>query len=124
MHTLTTMTFIVTLSLVLVSCFDSSSEQAPPPITTPPADSVKPIGISTNGAIYYQNNCATCHQAGRDDSTSAFGASDLAQRHDMMTTDMSNFDTTSNFNMMGAYSDIPAQRVADLKAYLKSIPGN
>jgi len=115
------MTLMVTLSLVLVGCFESSSEQPPPPIA-PPVEPIEPVGVTTNGAIYYQNNCAACHKAGQDDPTSAFGASDLAQRHDMMTTDMSNFDTTSSFNMMGAYGKVPAQRVADLKAYLESVP--
>jgi len=123
MHKLTTITLMVTLSLVLASCFESNSEQPPPPPIAPPTDGpVKPVGVTINGAIYYQNNCAACHKAGQDDPASAFGASDLAQRHDMMTTDMSNFDTTSSFNMMGAYGKVPAQRVADLKAYLKSVP--
>jgi len=117
MHKLKIMALIVSLSFVLTTCYDSSSEKpAPHPVALPP------VGHAANGSTYYQTNCGACHKAGQDDPTSAFGASNLAQRHDMMTTDMSNFDTTSTYTLMGAYSNIPAQRVADLKAYLKSVP--
>lgn len=108
---------IVALSIVLTTCYESSSEKPPPPPVAQP-----PVGLVTNGSIYYQTNCALCHKAGQDDPVSAFGASDLAQRHAVITSDMSNFDATSSFNLMGAFSNIPAQRVVDLKAYLESVP--
>lgn len=117
MKKLTTVVSMVTLSLALASCFESGSETTPPPPVAPP-----PVGIAKDGLTYYQSNCAVCHKAGADDTTAAFGALDLAQRHDMLATDMSNYDTTSTFNLMLAYNNIPAQRVADLKAYLKSVP--
>lgn len=120
MNKLTTITLMVILSVALTGCFDSSSEQAAPAaiiIPTPP-----PTGVTANGKIYYQSNCAACHQAGADDTTSAFSAIDLAQNQDKIATDMSTFDGTSGFNLMGAYSNVPAQRVADLKVYFASIP--
>ncbi len=112
-----TVTLMVTLSLALVSCFESGSETTPPPAVQPP-----PVGIAKDGLTYYQGNCASCHMAGPDDTTSAFGAADLAQRQDMIAENMSNYDATSSFNLMLAFNSIPAQRVADLKAYLRSVP--
>ncbi len=122
MYKLTTMTLMLTLSLALAGCYDSNSEDPAPAPLVPVQLPASIVGLNTNGSIYYQNNCAACHKAGQDDPTSAFGASDLAQRHDMIASDMSNFDATSTFNMMGAYGSVPAQRVADLKAYLQSVP--
>ncbi len=118
-HKLLIATLLVTLSFALSNCYDSTSEVPPPQVATPPPPL---LGLATNGHIYYQNRCATCHSAGRDDITSAFGAVDLARRQDMIAVDISNFDQTSGFNLMGTYNDIPAQRVADLKAYLKTVP--
>lgn len=120
MRKLTIMISIMTLSTALASCYESNSEElAPAPVATPPTPAA---GIIVNGSTYYQNSCGICHKAGQDDPTSAFGASDLAQRHDLITTNMSNFDTTSSFNLMGAFVSVPEQRVADLKAYLASVP--
>ena len=119
MQKLTTITSVVTLSLVLAGCFDSNSEEAVTPAVTPSATQV---GVAANGAIYYQTNCGICHQIGQHDPTSAFGASDLAQKHNMITTDMSDFDAASTFNLMASYKNVPEQRVADLKAYLESVP--
>jgi len=112
------MTSVITLSLVLAGCIDSSSEQVVPTVNP----SAALVGVAENGAIYYQTNCGICHQIGQHDPTSAFGASDLAQKHNMITTDMSDFDTTSTFNLMASYINVPEQRVADLKAYLESVP--
>ena len=119
MQKLTTMTSVVTLSLVLAGCSGSGSEEAVAPATNPP---VAVVGVAENGAIYYQTNCGICHRMGRLDPTSAFGASDLAQKQNMITSDMSGFDTTSTFNLMASYNNVPEQRVADLKAYLESVP--
>jgi len=117
MKKLTTVVSMVTLSLALASCFESGSETTPPPAVAPP-----PVGLAKDGLTYYQSNCASCHQAGLDDTTAAFAATDLAQRQDMIAADMSNYDTTSSFDLMLAFNNVPAQRVADLKAYLKSVP--
>jgi len=124
MEKLTTLTMMVTLSLALAGCFESSSEDPPPAaleLEIPPAEIVV-AGKVTDGSTYYQTNCAACHKAGQDDPTSAFGASDLAQRQDMIVADMSTYDTTSTFNMMMVFNNVPEQRVADLKSYLESVP--
>ncbi len=117
MPKLTTVILILTLNLVLAGCFESGSEESPPPAISPP-----PTGVVANGSTYYQTNCATCHKAGMDDPTAAFGAADLAQRQDMIASDMRNYDMTSTFNMMMTFQNIPEQRVADLKAYFASVP--
>ena len=114
--------FVLALSLALTSCYDSNSEDPAPAPLVPVQQPPTIVGLTSNGSIYYQSNCAVCHKAGQDDPTSAFGASDLAQRHDMITTDMSSFDATSTFDLMGAFGSVPAQRTADLKAYLQSVP--
>ncbi len=125
MNKLTTITLMVMLGFAFTGCFESGSESSPPPEvetnqSTPTAPA--PIGLVADGATYYQSNCASCHSVGADDPTSAFGAADLAQRQDMIATDMSNFDTTSSFNLMLAFNNVPEQRVADLQAYFESIP--
>ena len=119
MQKLTTMTSVVILSLVLAGCLDSNSGEAVTPAVTPSATRV---GVTADGAIYYQTNCGICHKIGQHDPTSAFGASDLAQKHNMIITDMSDYDRTSTFNLMASYNNVPEQRVADLKAYLESVP--
>jgi cytochrome c5 len=121
MQKLTTLILMVTLSFALAGCYESSSEELPPPaIALTPTGPVV-AGLAADGSTYYQSNCATCHKAGQDDPTSAFGAADLAQRHDMIATDMSNYDSTSGFNMMNTYSNVSEQRVDDLKAYFESV---
>lgn len=114
---LTTMSVMVALSIALVGCYKSGSESSPPPAVPLP-----PVGIAKDGSTYYQNDCAVCHKAGLDDTTTAFGASDLSQRQDMIAADMSNYDATSTYKLMLAFTNVPTQRVADLKAYLKSVP--
>ena len=115
MNKLTIMTLMVSFSLTLAGCFDSGSEETPPPAVPLPLE-----GFVADGATYYQTNCATCHKLGNVDTTSAFNAADLAQAQDMIVTDMSSYDTT--FNFMMTFNNVPAQRVADLKAYFESIP--
>jgi len=117
MKKLTTVSLMATLVLGLGGCFDSGSEQTAPPAVTPP-----PTGVVANGSTYYQSNCASCHKAGADDTTSAFGGSDLAQKQDMIASNMSTYDATSGFNLMLGFSSVPEQRVADLKAYFASVP--
>ena len=116
MQRLTTISLMVALSFMFSGCFESGSESTPPPAVEPP-----PTGFIADGATYYQTNCATCHKAGQDDTTNAFGAADLAQKQDMITNDMSNYDQTTGFNMMLSINNVPDQRVADLKAYLESV---
>ena len=48
----------------------------------------------------------------------------LAQKQDLIESDMTQYGVTTLSNvekLMGNYSDISAQRVADLKAYLASL---
>jgi mono/diheme cytochrome c family protein len=117
MKKLTTVTLMVTLGLSLAGCYESGSESTPPPAVEPP-----PTGVAADGATYYQSNCAACHKLGAVDTTNAFGAADLAQKQDMVASDMSTYDALTGLNLMTTYSAVPAQRVADLKAYFASVP--
>jgi len=103
-------------SSVLVSCYDSNSETpAPSPVTKPgPAP-----GLSFNGKVYYEQNCSACHAAGVDDTTTAFGAIDLANQQSKISNDMSKSDVT--YNTMGRFNNIDQQRVDDLKKYLSGL---
>ncbi|MCP4981790.1 MAG: cytochrome c [Gammaproteobacteria bacterium] len=120
MQKLMAMILMVSLSLALTGCYQSNSEEPPPDAIQ--IQAAPPVGLTASGSTYYQTNCATCHKAGADDVTSAFGASDLAQKQDMIVIDMSTYDMFSSFNLMMAFSSVPDQRVADLKSYLESIP--
>ncbi len=115
-------TTVIALSFNLTSCYESSSEQvALPPVvspTSPGGGGVEP-GIALNGKIYYQQNCSLCHAAGADDTTSAFGAIDLAKQQSKIANDISQIDTV--YNMMGRFSDIDQERVDDLKKYLSGL---
>lgn len=117
MKKLTKLTIIASLGLTLAGCFESGSEESAPAPVTPP-----PTGVVADGSTYYQSNCAACHKAGADDETNAFGGADLAQKQDRIASDMSTYDKSSGFSLMMTFSNVPAQRVADLKAYLASVP--
>lgn len=103
---------IMIMSSTLVTCYESNSEQAPPP---PVTDPVVP-GIAANGKIYYQQNCSYCHSAGADDTTTAFGAIDLANQESRISNDISKNDAV--YNTMGRFNNIDQERVDDLKKYL------
>lgn len=104
----------------LVSCFDSSAEKpAPAPIISQDPGGGSSPGVAFNGKIYYQQNCASCHAAGADDTTTAFGAIDLAKQDAQIQADISQKDTV--YNTMGRFNNIDQERVDDLKKYLSGI---
>jgi len=106
------------VSSVLVSCYDSNSETpAPPPVIEPGPDPGP--GLTFNGKVYYEQNCSSCHAAGTDDTTNAFGAIDLANQETKISNDMSQFDAT--YNTMGRFNNIDQERVDDLKKYLSGL---
>lgn len=106
----------IALSSTLVSCYESSSELGAPPPDTGPG--VTP-GVAANGRIFYEQNCSLCHSAGADDTTSAFGAIDLANQDTIISNDISQFSPT--YDLMGRFTDIDQERVDDLKKYLSSL---
>lgn len=114
MKKLTTISTLVALCTALAGCFESGSETTPPPAVPLP-----PTGIVLDGKTYYSSNCGTCHKAGTEDTTAAFGASDLAQKQDMIVTNMGDYDLS--LNLMTAFSNVPSQRVLDLRAFLQSV---
>jgi len=71
------------------------------------------------GKAYFQDNCAICHAAGADDTTTAFLASDLALQVSPLSTDLSIYGGT--YKLMGAYTNVPQQTVDDLSAYFSSL---
>ena len=110
---------ILFLSLSVVGCYDSSSDNEPRTVVVDDGGGGGGIGSGADGAIYYNSNCSTCHAAGTDDTNTAFGAADLAQKQDMITNDMSAYDAT--FNMMTQFDNVSQKRVDDLKAYLVTL---
>ena len=109
----------VALAGSLVSCYDSNAEKpAPPPVKPDPGPGPGP-GITFNGKVYYDQNCSSCHAAGADDMSSAFGAIDLAKQESKIANDMSTFDKT--YNTMGRFNNIDQERVDDLKKYLSGL---
>lgn len=112
---------ILFLGLSVVGCYDSSSDNEPRTVVVDDGGGGGGggIGSATDGSTYYSSNCSACHAAGVDDTTSALGATDLAQKHDMITNDMSAYDAT--YNMMFTFSNLSQKRVDDLKAYLATL---
>ncbi len=110
-------------SFTLVSCYESNSEEDPPiPIVstgTGGGGSIPDPGNAANGKIYFQQNCAICHSAGADDTTTAFGAIDLAKQQSIISSDISQSDQT--FNIMARFNNIDQERVDDLKKYLSTL---
>ena len=111
----------VVSSITLTSCFESNSEEDPPdPIVGTGGDGPVPVpGNASNGKIFFQQNCAICHSAGADDTTTAFGAIDLAGQQSIISTDISQSDQT--FNIMARFNNIDQERVDDLKKYLSTL---
>lgn len=112
------MFFIILFTVVITSC-DSGPKNNDPKTTTPNTNTTI-TGISAQGKIYFETNCTGCHAAGTDDTTTAFGATDLKLTKDIKT-DMSVYGDQSNLNLMARFSNVSAQRVADLKAYMASL---
>lgn len=115
------LTIGILTSITLTSCYESNSEEDPPaPVVGPGGGgSVPDPGTASNGKIYFQQNCAICHSAGADDTTTAFGAIDLAQQQSIISNDISQSDQT--FNIMARFNNIDQERVDDLKKYLSTL---
>ncbi len=111
----------VVSSTILTSCYESNSEEdAPDPVVgTGGGGPVPDPGNAFNGKIYFQQNCAICHSAGADDTTTAFAAIDLAGQQSIISTDISQSDQT--FNIMARFNNIDQERVDDLKKYLSTL---
>lgn len=109
----------VLMSTGLVSCYDSNSEEDPPPALGIIGGDVLPVGNALAGRTFYNQNCSVCHAAGSDDTTRAFGAIDLANQGSRISGDMSHFDET--YNLMARFNDLDQERVDDLKRYLSGL---
>ena len=75
--------------------------------------------VIPNGQAFYAANCAICHSAGTDDTTTAFNASDLAQRANPLSKNLSSYG--GQYQLMGAYYALAQQNVDELKAYLATL---
>ncbi len=110
-------------SITLTSCYESNSEEDPPnPIAGPGGGgggSDPDPGNASNGKVFFQQNCAICHSAGADDTTTAFGAIDLAGQQSIISADISQSDQT--YNIMARFNSIDQERVDDLKKYLSTL---
>lgn len=96
------------------SALDSSGETASATVMVTVSQQIIP-----NGQAFYAANCAICHSAGTDDTTSAFQASDLALRANPLGRDLTMYG--GQYQLMGAYSSLSQPHVDELKAYLASL---
>lgn len=108
-NTIKSISLLSLLALVLTGCYESSTEEAPPSLQQ----------TAINGKQFYQDNCAVCHAAGQDDTSTAFNASDLAQSQTVLGTDLSMYG--GQYQLMGQFANVPAQQLAELKAYLATL---
>jgi len=75
--------------------------------------------VTPNVMAYYAQKCQVCHAAGSEDTSTAFMATDLALRANPLSRDITAYG--GEFQLMGAFYDIPQQKVDELKAFLGSI---
>lgn len=75
--------------------------------------------VIPNGQAFYAANCAVCHSAGSDDVTTAFNASDLEQRANPITKDLSMYG--GQYQLMGAFYALAQPNVDELKAYVATL---
>jgi len=75
--------------------------------------------VIPNGQAFYATNCAICHSAGTDDTTAAFNASNLAQRANPLSRNLTMYGGPCQ--LMGAYYALNQQNVDELKAYLATL---
>ena len=75
--------------------------------------------VIPNGQAFYAANCAICHSAGTDDTTTAFNASNLAQRNNPLSRNLTMYG--GQYQLMGAYYALNQQNVDELKAYLATL---
>lgn len=118
MNKVTQVVLIMFFSVFVTACYDSSSDNLHRTVDVGDGNGGG-AGSSTDGKIYYSSNCSACHAAGADDTTTAFGSSDLIQKHDLIVNDMSAYDATNK--MMTQLNNVNQQRVNDLKAYLATL---
>jgi mono/diheme cytochrome c family protein len=72
--------------------------------------------VIPNGQAYYASNCAICHAAGPDDTSTAFNSSDLALRLNPLKRDLSLYG--GEYQLMGAFDYIAQKNIDELKAYV------
>ncbi|MDH5324458.1 MAG: Ig-like domain-containing protein [Gammaproteobacteria bacterium] len=81
------------------------------------------ITVSTevipNGRAFYAAKCAICHAAGVDDTSRAFNASDLALKSMPLSRNLSLYG--GPYELMGAFNNIPQNKVDELRAYFASL---
>jgi len=118
-HRIKQATLVLILSFAVAGCYESSSDNLHSTVDGGDNGGGAPIGSSANGKIYYNSNCSACHAAGADDTTTAFGSSDLRQKQALIANDMSALDPTNK--MMTQLNDVSQQRVDDLIAYLATL---
>ncbi|MFV1983272.1 MAG: c-type cytochrome [Thiohalomonadales bacterium] len=127
---------IILVAFIALFLFACSSSNDPAPSTnkgagTGPTDPVVIAKQVAAGKEYYMSECAVCHKAGADDTTNAFSSVDLvvdyqgktkAAKDTYIVPDMHTYGLagSDNHNLMGRFDLVPAQSVADLKAYFET----
>jgi mono/diheme cytochrome c family protein len=75
--------------------------------------------VIPNGQAFYTSNCGVCHAAGADDTTTAFNATDLAQRTNPLVRNISMYN--GQYQLMGTFYDVSQQNIDELKAYVATL---
>ncbi|MGD8569197.1 MAG: Ig-like domain-containing protein [Gammaproteobacteria bacterium] len=75
--------------------------------------------VIPNGLAFYTGNCGICHAAGADDVTTAFNATDLAQRANPLVRDISTYN--GQYQLMGTFYNVSQQNIDELKAYVATL---
>ena len=75
--------------------------------------------VIPNGQSFYANNCAVCHAAGNDDTTTAFNATDLAMQTNPLVKNISSYN--GQYQLMGTFYDVSQQNIDELKAYVATL---
>lgn len=75
--------------------------------------------VIPNGQAFYTSNCGICHAAGADDTTTAFNATNLAQRANPLVRKISMYN--GQYQLMGTFYDVPQKNIDELKAYVATL---
>lgn len=112
---MTCLTATVSLTLVsMTGCFEPSN----------PED--QKIASIQNGRVFYMDNCASCHSAGAEDTTSAFLSSNLANKQDRLIFDPNGPVTNlsvygGSYQLMNQFAELDSVVIEALKNYFTSL---
>lgn len=75
--------------------------------------------VIPNGQSFYAANCAICHAAGTDDTSTAFNATDLAIQSNPLIRNIALYN--GQYQLMGTFYDVSQPHIDELKAYIATL---